>query len=265
MKKTFFNLFISMLAVVCLAFTADAAHTHKKKTSKAKHTSAKAKQTKHKSKSKSRASRKSSKPSHAVVDNSPVGQILKKIENRYNSVSFSADFHQESPLPEIKVTETAQGKAYFKKPGKFRWEYEKPKVLHYISDGETLWIHSPADNNVWVGKSSDFFGKGSGATVLTDVSQIRKQFAVSISDPSDDNTLRLKLIPKNKSMGFTDIFLTIDKSTYDILKIISFNMNGEETRITFKNLEFKPFSDEIIFNFKIPAKANVIPLEQKPE
>ncbi len=208
------------------------------------------------------AKRKSSRTKAKPKDNSPVAQILNKIENRYSSVSFSASFFQESPLPEIQVIEKAQGKAYFKKPGKFRWEYEKPEVLHYISDGTTLWIHSPSDNNVWTGKSKEFFGKGSGANVLTDVKQIRTQFLVTIADSSDANTLRLKLNPKT-DMGFTDVFLTVDKGTYDILKIVSFNMNGEETRIEFRDLEFKPFSDDLMFNFKIPASANVIPLDQK--
>lgn len=256
MKKLSTRLIIAMIAVFFIAFCVETGHAAKRKTSKSKSKHKTQVSHVHKKKSKARAKA-------IPVDNSPVSQLLKKIENRYNSVSFSANFYQESPLPEIQVTEKAQGKAYFKKPGKFRWEYEKPEVLHYISDGETLWIHSPTDNNVWTGKSKDFFGKGSGANVLTDVSQIRNQFMVSIAESPDENTTRLKLIPKNKSMGFTDIFLSVDNSTYDILKIVSFNMNGEETRIDFKNLEFKPFSDDVVFNFKIPANANVIPLEQK--
>lgn len=252
MKKQKHQLIIAGLLIFFLALCPENSLAAKKKSSKSK--------SRHKSSS--HVSRHVSQPSKKV-DKSPVSQLLKKIENRYDSVSFSADFFQESPLPEIQVTETAQGKAYFKKTGKFRWEYEKPEVLHYISNGVTLWIHSPSDNNVWTGKSKEFFGKGSGANVLTDVKQIRNQFVVSIAESSDENTTRLKLVPKNKTMGFTDIFLTVDNGTYDILKIVSFNMNGEETRIEFKNLEFKPFSDDVMFNFKIPAKANVIPLEQK--
>lgn len=196
-------------------------------------------------------------------DTSAVSLILHKIENRYDSAAFSADFNQESPLPEIQVIETARGRVIFKKPGKFLWEYEKPEVLHYISDGETLWIYSPSDNNVWIGKSKEFFGKGGGAIVLADVKQIRTQFNASIEEPDNENTTKLKLVPKNKEMGLTDIFLTVDNGTYDIIKIVSFNINGEETRIQFRNLQFKQFSDDSAFSFKVPATANVIPLDQK--
>ncbi len=244
MKNTSYRLIISCFVIFALALCPESSLAAKKKKTKSKRKPAATSQAK-------------------AEDNSPVSQILKKIENRYDSVSFTADFYQESPLPEIQVTETARGRVFFKKPGKFRWEYEKPEVLHYISDGETLWIHSPSDNNVWIGKSKEFFGKGSGANVLTDVKQIRTQFAVSITDSSDENTTRLKLVPKNKGMGFTDIFLTVDNGTHDILKIVSFNMNGEETRIQFKHLQFKPFSDEATFSFKVPKTANVIPLDQK--
>ena len=235
MKKTTYHLIIACFIIFFLAFAPEVGHAAKKKAARSK---------------KQKAS-------------SPVSLLLKKIEKRYDASSFSAHFYQESPLPEIQVTETAEGKAYFKRPGKFRWEYEKPEVLHYISDGKTLWIHSPSDNNVWTGKSKEFFGKGSSANVLTDVRQIRRQFVVSIVESTDANTSRLKLVPRNKSMGFTDIFLSIDKKTYDILKIVSFNMNGEETRIVFSDLAFQPLNDATSFSFTVPANANVIPLEQE--
>jgi outer membrane lipoprotein carrier protein len=149
----------------------------------------------------------------------------------------------------------------FKKPGKFRWEYKKPEILNYISNGETLWTFSPEDNNVWLGKSRDFFGKGSSANVLTDVKQIRKQFTVTLAESKDEDTSRIKLVPKSKSIGFTDIFLTIDTHSHEITKIVSFNMNGEETRIMLSNLKFQALNDDTQFNFTVPKNANIIPLE----
>ncbi|MBU1170288.1 MAG: outer membrane lipoprotein carrier protein LolA [Proteobacteria bacterium] len=187
--------------------------------------------------------------------------IIDGLEHRYKADSFSALFYQESPLPDIQITEKAQGKAFFKRPGKFRWSYETPDVLDYISNGDILWIHSPADNNVWIGHAGDFFGKEGSAAVLTDIKQIRTRFHVALAEPFDELSYHLKLKPKNSVLGVNDIDLSIDRKTFDILKIISFNMNGEETRVMFRDMNFNPLADDSLFNFTVPENAIVIPLD----
>lgn len=187
--------------------------------------------------------------------------VLTGLEKRYQSPAFSARFFQESPLPDIQITETAEGKAFFKRPGKFRWSYEKPDVLDYISDGIRLWIYSPADNNVWIGTSEDFFGKGGSAAVLTDLKKLRERFVVSLAEPLTDKAYRLKLLPKEQGQGLVHMFLSVDKRTFDILNIVSFNMNGEETRITFDTMTFASDLEDSLFTFKVPENAIIIPLE----
>lgn len=187
--------------------------------------------------------------------------VLRGLEERYQAPSFSARFYQESPLPDIQITERAEGKAFFKRPGKFRWSYETPDVLEYISDGIRLWIYSPVDNNVWIGTAEDFFGKGGSASVLTDLKQLKDRFDVSLADPLTDTSVRLKLIPKGDGQGLTHMFLSVDKSTYDILNIVSFNLNGEETRIKFETMTYDAVTDDSLFTFSVPENAIVIPLE----
>jgi outer membrane lipoprotein carrier protein len=187
--------------------------------------------------------------------------VFERLENRYQSPSFSARFYQESPLPDIQITETAEGKAFFKKPGNFRWSYEKPERLDYISNGKTLWIYSLIDNNVWIGKADTFFGKAGSAAVLTDVTRIREKFDTSIDVPQDPSFIRIKLVPKDMSLGLHAIYLSIDTATFTIKKIVSFNMNGEETRITFSDIVFDSVTDDSLFSFTVPENAVIIPLD----
>lgn len=190
-----------------------------------------------------------------------INTILTGLEKRYESSGFSAKFYQESPIPDIQMTDSASGKAFFKRPGKFRWEYEEPDILHYISDGKTLWIHSPVDNHVWLGDASAFFGKGSSANFLTDIKLIKERFDVSLPDQHSENKWRLKLIPKNGSIGLSEIFISVNKKNYNVSKIVSFNNNGEETRIMFSDFIFDEKPEDSIFSLKIPENANIIPLE----
>lgn len=191
-----------------------------------------------------------------------VNQILDNLEARFSGTGFSADFYQESPLPDIGITETAAGKAFFKKSEKFRWEYQTPDILLYISDGSNLWIHSPEDHNVWVGKTSAFFGKESSAGLLTDIKLIRKKFIVTLAETDSKTDWKLQLLPSAAStLGISKIFLSVNKRSGNISKIISFNTSNAETRIALSNYEFKKIPTDALFNFKIPKNANIIPLE----
>lgn len=199
-----------------------------------------------------------------AVENSnlSVNQILDNLEKHFSGIGFSADFYQESPIQDIGITESAAGKAYFKKTEKFRWEYTTPDILHYISDGKTLWIHSPEDNNVWIGKTTDFFGKESSASFLTDIKQIRKKFNVIMNDKKNKTDWELILTPVTEAaFGLNKIFLSINKQTGDISKIVSFNLNNAETRITLSNYDFNKTPSEELFILKMPKNANIIPLK----
>lgn len=194
-------------------------------------------------------------------ENLTLESVLGGLEQRYQAPSYRASFHQESPLPDIQITERAEGKAFFKRPGKFRWSYETPDVLDYISDGETLWIYSPVDNTVWIGRADDFFGKGGSAAVLTDINQIRSRFAVSMTTAADPAMVGLHLIPNDPSAGIAGIDLIINRSTFDLLTIVSVNVNGEKTLITFSDLAFDTPTDDELFSFTVPEKAVIIPLD----
>ena len=38
------------------------------------------------------------------------------------------------------------GTAYFLRPGKMRWEYEKPEKNLFLVDGKYVWFYAPADH-----------------------------------------------------------------------------------------------------------------------
>jgi outer membrane lipoprotein carrier protein len=99
----------------------------------------------------------------AAGDDATLSKILDGLENRYAGPGFSAKFFQESMLKAMQISDTAEGKLTVKRPGKMRWEYTIPDVQTVVSDGRTMWIYRPADNQVMVGKAPSFFAGGKGA------------------------------------------------------------------------------------------------------
>jgi len=188
--------------------------------------------------------------------------IVKRIENRYAVSGFSADFFQASTIKAMEITDTASGKAFFKRPGRMRWEYEKPDRQIIITDSKTLWIYRPDDNQVMIGKSPSFFGGGKGACFLSDMKLIRQKFSIILEKKSDYGYHVLKLLPKEKTFDVSVIYLSVSAMTFDVFRIVTYNSYGDETRIALSNIQFKPNLDDSMFSFQIPQGVEMLQLDE---
>ena len=74
--------------------------------------------------------------------------VLSAIEKKYAGKSFEASFYQISKLEALDITEKASGKASFSHPGKMKWEYLEPEQHEIITNGKSLWIYRPEENQV---------------------------------------------------------------------------------------------------------------------
>jgi outer membrane lipoprotein carrier protein len=189
--------------------------------------------------------------------------LLKKVERRYAGPGFSAEFEQQSTISAMEITDSASGKLYVKRPGKMRWEYVLPETQIIISDSNDLWIYRPEDNQVLVGKAPSFFSHGKGATLLSDITNVRKAFIVTLEHKDKDGNPVLKLIPKQKSAEVTEIHITISKQADTIDQILTKNGYEDETRIQINKYRFNQDLAEKLFVFEIPNGADVLQLDQQ--
>ena len=189
-------------------------------------------------------------------------RILKGVEQRYAGKGFSAAFFQESMLKAMQITDTAEGSLTVKRPGKMRWEYTIPESQSIITDGKTMWIYRPADNQVMLGKAPVYFGQGKGAGFLSDIRLIRKSFAIEQQPAENDAYYRLKLIPRQPAQELADIILSVAKGTYQIDQVITHNAFGDETRIVLSDYRFNIDPADTLFNFAIPEGADVVQMDQ---
>ena len=194
--------------------------------------------------------------------NLSLDDIVKRIENRYDVSDFSADFFQASTIKAMEITDTASGKAFFKQPGRMRWEYEMPDRQIIISDSKTLWIYRPDDNQVMIGDSPSFFGDGKGACFLSDMKLIRQKFSIILEKKEDYGYHVLKLIPKEKTFDVSVIYLSVSAMTFDVFRIVTYNSYGDETRIALSNIQFKLNLDDSMFSFQIPKGVEVLQIDE---
>lgn len=185
-----------------------------------------------------------------------IDRILSQVEKRYQGAGFTADFTQATTLSAMKITDTAKGHAYFKRPGMMLWEYHQPDKYRIITDGETLWIYRPEDRQVTVGELPPFLGGG----FLSDIYLIRKKFIVSLGESLDKDQIVLKLWPREKTIDVSVVHLTVSKKTWDVVMLTTYNVYGDETRIQLDNFDYDILIDDAMFKFKIPEGTDVIQL-----
>ena len=188
--------------------------------------------------------------------------ILAKVEKRYALSGFTANFFQSSTIKALNITDTAMGKISIKRPGKMRWIYEAPERQSNITDGTRLWIYHPDDNQVMLGVAPSYFGGGKGASFLTDIREMRATFDITLETPDVPGRYKLKLVPKQKSVDVTHVFVWIAARTWEVSEVATYNTYGDETRMEFSNIEFIDDLPDPLFMFTIPDGTEVVELDR---
>ncbi|WP_207692619.1 outer-membrane lipoprotein carrier protein LolA [Desulfonema limicola] len=90
---------------------------------------------------------------------------------------------------------------------------------------------------------------------------IREKFTVSLEKNEDTKDYKLKLVPIEKKLDISMIFLLVSRQTYDVVQIATYNSYEDETIINMSNLQFNQDIDDSVFSIQIPEGADVIKLE----
>ncbi|MEN8212334.1 MAG: outer membrane lipoprotein carrier protein LolA, partial [Thermodesulfobacteriota bacterium] len=158
--------------------------------------------------------------------------ILTAIEEKYSGKSFQADFTQVSKLAALDITEKASGKGFFSHPGKMRWKYLTPQLHEIITNGKSLWIYRPEENQVMKGDASQFFQSGAGGAFLSDISLIRKNFTITVKEVTA-NYVEIDLIAKKKSRDISSIVIRIAQKNSEIERVVTYNPYDDTTMFQF--------------------------------
>src|SRR5882757_925895 len=76
------------------------------------------------------------------------GALASRLETRYRGAKTLQATFLERYSENGAVLRTEAGTAYFRRPGKMRWEYDHPEKDLFLVDGKTAWFYVPADHTV---------------------------------------------------------------------------------------------------------------------
>jgi outer membrane lipoprotein carrier protein len=199
----------------------------------------------------------------AASDPLSIREVLEGVQHRYAAADFEADFFQESHLKAMGMVDAAQGHVFFKPPAMMRWHYKTPEEYLIMTDGQTVWVYRPTENQVMVGRAAEYFGDIKWTEFFTEPGALLEDFVVQWA-PSEVQTEKrfvLKLLPKRSRPNLVQIDLSISKRTFDIVQSVTCNAFGDKTTIRFEGFRFNQGLDASLFRFKIPKDADVLQLD----
>lgn len=72
--------------------------------------------------------------------------ILRAVEAKYRKASSLQATFLERYFENGSLVRAESGVAYFRKPGKMRWEYQSPERNLFLVDGKNAWFYTPVDH-----------------------------------------------------------------------------------------------------------------------
>ena len=170
------------------------------------------------------------------------------------TTSAKARFAQMVLDKNLKMLQQATGTMQFSRPGKFRWEYNKPYEQTIVGDGSRLWIYDKDLNQVTVRKLDRALGS-SPAALLAGSNEIEKNYTLA-SIGNQEGLDWLEAVPRIQDNAFERIRLGFGKAGLEAMELR--DQFGQVTVIKFADLERNLKLSPETFHFTPPKGADVI-------
>jgi outer membrane lipoprotein carrier protein len=165
-----------------------------------------------------------------------------------------ADFAQTVVARNGHRAQASSGVMMLSRPGKFRWQIEKPYHQLLLGDGEKVWIHDPDLRQVTVRKVGAALG-GTPAALLAGDNTIEKEF--TLREAGEAAGLEwLEAVPKVQDSGFEKVRLGFAGNELQAMELL--DSLGQTTLLRFSRLERNPRLAPSLFRFIPPANTDVI-------
>jgi outer membrane lipoprotein carrier protein len=200
---------------------------------------------------------------------------------------YSADFSQESRIASLDRMQRASGRIEVafadqepQRPGvvKFRWLYLQPTSQEIVSDGKTLWVYLPENNQVIQSdiETGTQARQNDPMVFLTGLGNLTRDFQISWATPSSDSDGNhvLELTPRMASPMLSRLVIVVDHlaveadlehsqkskdaARFPIISTTIYDPNGNSTIIAFNNLHINIGLPDTHFAFTIPEGVQVV-------
>ncbi len=188
-------------------------------------------------------------PLHAAS----IEEVIQQVQATYDKAQeVGSRFVQKVKVAALEREVEKTGKAFFKKPGRLRVEYEGEEGRLYVSDGKKLWVYDTGDTQVNVYSVGPKTMPEEALAFLGGLGNLRAQFRVSGLNPTERKNIKaneqldwLLLIPKNPESSLEELLLGFDRGSHLVSEAYLKNESGNVSHYFFKDVTLNPgFADD---------------------
>jgi outer membrane lipoprotein carrier protein len=216
----------------------------------------------------------------------PLADVVRALEQPFQAAApagrriddYRADFSQTARIASLDREQTAKGQVSVRFDYRraeptvlFHWEYAAPNRQQLISDGSTLWVYLPENNQVIVSEVTGAAARESDPmALLTGLGNLSRDFQIDFAVPERDaaGNYRLELRPRRPSPLLARLVITVNRATVDtsgragtLFPIVSttvYDPNDNSTRIAFDAVRVNQGLPAGHFSFTPPAGVEVV-------
>ena len=203
-------------------------------------------------------------------------QAAKLFERTYRGASTLSATFLETYSEGGEVVRSEAGTAYFRKPGKMRWEYSSPDKDLFLVDGKTAWFYVPADHTVTrmpAKQSEDWRTPFALLAGEAKISRICSRVTEDKSAQPQDHRLILltcqlhgeskkhspaadeALTPQNQPVL---VQFELERDTGVLRKVVVHQRGSVTIEFHFANWEFNPPVSDKLFHFEVPMGVAIV-------
>jgi outer membrane lipoprotein carrier protein len=183
---------------------------------------------------------------------SEVSQIISSVEKKYSQVhTIQAAFTQAKR--DTFGAMQQDGDVVLQRPARMRWRFTSGDQSEFVTDGDTLWIYTKADNQVLRMRDTSA-ATTTANSFLTSLDSLDEMFTVTLVGRDGGPTL--DLVPREAGM-YKTIRLSLDTAL--VLRGIVFtDVYDNVTELSFRDVRLNGQVDAAAFKFVPPAGATVV-------
>src|SRR5580692_8942358 len=209
----------------------------------------------------------------------PEGKIIAaKLEARYRGARTLAAAFLERYSENGQIVRSEAGMAYFRRPGKMRWEYQAPEKNLFLVDGKTAWFYVPGDHTVTrapAKQSTDWrtpLALLAGEMKLSRVCARVEPATAEKADTPGNTVLYCPLRGEENKLpnapgGAGDnlpaapdesVYLEIAPTTGELARVLVREKGGVEIEFKFTGWRFDPPVADSYFRFDVPPGVAIV-------
>ena len=210
-------------------------------------------------------------------DAAKAADLASHLEARYRSARTLQATFLERYAENGTVLRTEAGIAYFRRPGKMRWEYERPEKDLFLVDGKTAWFYVPADYTVTRVPAKHSGDLRTPLALLAGQMKIsrvcsRVELAENEKPWREGDAVLRCMVRGQKQDRATEqepqgslvasesdtVFFEVSRDTGELARLIVRQPGGIQVEFRFENWRFDPPIPEEMFRFEPPPGVAIV-------